>query len=147
MLSNTCKYAIRAVIYLALNEKNKGKIGIKKISSDLDIPSPFLGKILQILSKNKILASTKGPNGGFCLGLPAKEISLISIIKIVDGMDLFENCVIGMRICKNDKKLRKSCPFHENFDDLRDELYKQFKDITIEDFKKEAKNFNGLLNL
>jgi DNA-binding IscR family transcriptional regulator len=49
MLSNTCKYAIRALIYLGKNSADGTKIGIKKISNDLGIPTPFLGKILQIL--------------------------------------------------------------------------------------------------
>ena len=45
MLSNTSKYAIRAVIYLALYAGEEKKIGIKEISKDLSIPTPFLGKI------------------------------------------------------------------------------------------------------
>ena len=65
MISNTSRYAIRALIYLAVRTKNKEKIGIKKIADELQIPSPFLGKILQTLVKQSILASTKGPNGGF----------------------------------------------------------------------------------
>lgn len=64
MLSNTCKYAIRSVIYLALNAQDGKKIGIKKISEDLEIPTPFLGKILQSLARQKLLSSTKGPHGG-----------------------------------------------------------------------------------
>jgi Rrf2 family iron-sulfur cluster assembly transcriptional regulator len=147
MLSNTCKYAIRAVVFLAVNEKKNTKIGIKKISDDIGIPMPFLGKILQVLSKNKILNSTKGPNGGFCLAIPAKDINLITIIKIIDGLDLFKTCIIGMKICKDDDRLKKDCPFHETFDSLRDDLYKKFKSVTIEHFKKGLKNFNGLLTI
>ena len=67
MLSNTSKYAIRAVIYLALFSTKEKKVGIKQVSSELDIPSPFLGKILQLLARHHILGSTKGPNGGFYL--------------------------------------------------------------------------------
>jgi DNA-binding IscR family transcriptional regulator len=55
MLSNTCKYAIRALIYLANYAKDNQKIGIKKISEDLKIPSPFLGKILQSLAREKLI--------------------------------------------------------------------------------------------
>ena len=62
MLSNTSKYAIRAVIYLALFAGKEKKIGIKQISTDLSIPTPFLGKILQTLAKHKLLSSTKGPH-------------------------------------------------------------------------------------
>ena len=84
MLSNTCKYAIRALIYLAKNASGDQKIGIKKISEDLGIPSPFLGKILQSLAKQKILSSTKGPHGGFGMGMKAKDIRLYDIVVIID---------------------------------------------------------------
>ena len=41
MLSNSCRYAIRAVIYLTKQSKENGKIGIKKISGDLGLPDTF----------------------------------------------------------------------------------------------------------
>ena len=68
MLSNTCKYALRALIYLGKFSEENSRIGIKKIAEDLSLSSPFLGKILQNLVKQKLLVSTKGPNGGFALG-------------------------------------------------------------------------------
>ena len=89
MLSNTCKYAVRSLIYLGKNATEKEKVGIKKIAGDLNIPTPFLGKILQNMVRMKVLVSTKGPNGGFALGRKAKDISLYQIVCIVDGGRLF----------------------------------------------------------
>ena len=96
MLSNTSKYAIRAVIYLSINAGEERKIGIKQISKDLNIPTPFLGKILQILAKHKLLSSTKGPHGGFGLGKKADEIKLIDVVNIIDGQDIFKKCLIRL---------------------------------------------------
>ena len=147
MLSNTCKYAIRAVLYLAINEKKNEKIGIKKISGDLEMPAPFLGKILQVLSKNKLLDSTKGPNGGFSLGKDAKKISMLDIVKIIDGLDFFHNCVIGVRICEDDEKKKELCPFHTELDPLRDKLYSQFKSLTIGQFRDGVKSVDAILQI
>jgi Rrf2 family transcriptional regulator, iron-sulfur cluster assembly transcription factor len=147
MLSNTCKYAIRAVIYLAVNEKQDNKIGIRQIATELDIPSPFLGKILQVLSKNKLLNSSKGPNGGFSLGRKASQISLLDIVKIIDGMDFFDNCIIGMKVCSEDEKMKKFCPFHESLDPIRENLYKKFKSLKISSFKKGIDNLADVINL
>ena len=108
MLSNTCKYAIRSVIYLALHAQDGKKIGIKKISEDLEIPTPFLGKILQSLARQKLLSSTKGPHGGFGLGKDPMEISLMNIVEIVDGLDMFENCLIGNASLQNRYKQSRS---------------------------------------
>ena len=132
MLSNTCKYAIRAVIYLGINCKDDQKIGIKQISSDLSIPTPFLGKILQNLVRCKLLTSTKGPHGGFGIERDLSSISLYDIIIIIDGDNLFETCLIGMKPCK--KNLDDAivpCPVHEKFSALRSSMRTYFEGETI----------------
>ena len=131
MLSNTCKYAIRALIYLGKYSEEGTRIGIKKISSDLSIPTPFLGKILQNLVKQKILVSTKGPNGGFGLGKNTEEISLYDIVKIVDGEDFFKNCLIGLQPCATHAENGKPCPVHMRFGPIREQLHKFYQETTI----------------
>ena len=131
MLSNTCKYAIRAVIYLAINKGNEKKIGIKEISKELDIPTPFLGKILQTLAKQKLLTSTKGPHGGFGLGKNFLNISLLDIVEVIDGLDAFQNCLIGMNTCKSNHVEGLECPVHGQFQEVRSKMHELFKTETI----------------
>jgi Rrf2 family transcriptional regulator, iron-sulfur cluster assembly transcription factor len=136
MLSNTSKYAIRAMIYLALNARSDTKVGIKKIAGDLDIPSPFLAKILQVLVKRKVLASTKGPNGGFSLVKDANKISLYEIVTIIDGDDIFNQCLISMRPC-NENNI--PCPVHEKYGSIRNDTIRLFTEQTIEDLALDIK--------
>ncbi len=131
MLSNTCKYALRALIYLGKNSEDGTKIGIKKIASDLDIPTPFLGKILQNLVKQKILSSTKGPNGGFGLGKNPQDISLYEIVSIVDGEDFFKNCLISLEPCSTHHDNGQPCPVHNKFSAVRKELSGFYSNTTI----------------
>jgi Rrf2 family iron-sulfur cluster assembly transcriptional regulator len=143
MLSNTCKYAIRSVIYLALNSVDGEKIGIKKISEDLSIPSPFLGKIMQVLAKNKMLASTKGPNGGFSLGKPAKNITLMVIVDIIDGEDNFNSCVIGLQSCTKEEA---NCPIHSTYAPIREEAKQLFIKLNIHELADHIrKNKNTIV--
>lgn len=128
MLSNTSKYAIRAVIYLALNGKKDTKIGIKEISKELNIPTPFLGKILQSLAKHKLLSSTKGPHGGFSLGKKASEISLMDIVEVIDGLDSFNMCLLGLSTCTNNES---NCPVHESYSVIREQLKQLFQSENI----------------
>ncbi len=118
MFSNTAKYAIRATLYLALKQEKNGqtKIGIKQMAEELDLPVYFLGKIMQTLAKHKILKSYKGPNGGFQFNKNPDEISLLDIIKIFDGTESFDNCFLGLNLCKNNKKMKELCPFADNLD-------------------------------
>ena len=147
ILSNTCKYAIRATIYLALNEGEEKKVGIKKISEDLDIPTPFLGKILQNLVKFKILSSTKGPHGGFGLAKKEDEITLLEIIEVIDGLDIFEECLIGLRSCNERGHDVVPCPMHKKFRPISDQLYNLFNTETIGNLKNELIQSEGKIGI
>lgn len=138
MLSNSCRYGIRAVIYLASQPLTGGKTGIRKISSDLKLPTPFLAKILQQLAKQKILSSSKGPHGGFSILKDPRKISLLDIVNTIDGNDVFTNCVMHNGSCESVEKDKKKCPLHEDYEKTRTELIKLFSSRTIYDLVKMA---------
>ena len=142
MLSNTSRYALRAVIYLAAKGDDEIRIGIKKIAEDLDIPSPFLGKILQTLAKKKLLLSTKGPNGGFAFPSNAKNITLYDIISVIDGDELFTRCLLTDSNCGEGKK---ACSMHNEYHAIRAEIIKMFKGKTILDIVDENKSMPNLV--
>ena len=143
MLSNTSKYAIRAVIYLAIYAAEDKKIGIKQISKELNIPTPFLGKILQTLAKHKLLSSTKGPHGGFGLGKKAEDIALIEIVDIIDGQDLFKKCMIRLEDCNE----KEPCSAHKKYIEIRKSLQALFQKERISDFVEEIKKGNTKISL
>ncbi|HVN58457.1 MAG TPA: Rrf2 family transcriptional regulator [Bacteroidales bacterium] len=138
MLSSSCKYGIRAVTYIASKSKKNEKVGIKQISEDLNLPTPFLAKILQLLAKQKILSSSKGPHGGFSLLRDPRDISLLDIVTTIDGNDFFENCIIHNTTCScvGDEKL--VCPIHDEYSKIRANLMKLFTKKTIYSLVKSA---------
>jgi Rrf2 family iron-sulfur cluster assembly transcriptional regulator len=146
MLSNSCRYGIRAVIYLASQSTENGNIGIKKISADLNLPSPFLAKILQQLAKQKILSSTKGPNGGFSIHRDPRKISLLDIVTAIDGTDIFTNCIMHNGSCETTNKEKKQCPLHDDYDKIRSSMVKLFSNKTIHDLVKKA-NMKELITI
>lgn len=145
MLSNTCKYGIRAIIYLALENSEKN-IGIKQISEDLDIPSPFLSKILQLLARNKLLKSTKGPHGGFNLGKDAAEITIMDVVKVIDGMDFFDLCLIGMKSC-SDPDSAVQCPIHNQYNPIRIQTKELFENTSFAKLAESIKTSGGEIRI
>ena len=133
MISNTSKYAIRALIYLELYSSREQKKGIKLIAEDLDIPSPFLGKILQMLVKHQLLGSTKGPHGGFFLNKSAMDIPVMEIIEIMDGKDTFDKCAIRTVPCDH----TNPCSMHDKLAPPRGEMKRVFSTETIADLVSE----------
>lgn len=128
MLSGKCKYAIRAVIYLAANDKDR--IGGPEIAKALGTPEAFTVKVLQELAKNDILCSFKGPNGGFSISEDQKKIPVIKVVEIIDGLDFFTSCGIGLSSCSE----TKPCPFHDTFKNVRDEVFELFTNVDIGTF-------------
>jgi Rrf2 family iron-sulfur cluster assembly transcriptional regulator len=147
MLSNTCKYALRALIYLGKFSRDDKRIGIKKISEDLQLSSPFLGKILQSLVKQKLLVSTKGPNGGFSLAKSAAEISLWEIVTKVDGEEFFTNCLISLEPCKSHDPSKPLCPVHSQYEMLRKEIKNFYQNTTLEIVGQDIDKYEDLVKL
>lgn len=147
MLSNTCKYALRALIYLGKYSEKDSRIGIKKISEDLQLSSPFLGKILQNLVKQKLLVSTKGPNGGFALGKKAEQITMWDIVTKVDGEEFFTNCLITLEPCKTHDASKPFCPVHSQYDKLRKDICAFYKDTTLEIISKDIDKYEEFVKL
>jgi Rrf2 family protein len=145
MLSNSCKYGIRAVVYLASRTQGGSKTGIKQISKDLNLPTPFMAKILQQLAKQKILDSSKGPHGGFSLLKDPKKITLLDIVRTIDGDEIFTNCIIHNETCKNLDEDKNSCILHDDYTALRTELVSLFGTRTVFDLVKKAGNTKKII--
>ncbi len=129
MLSDECKYGLRAVTYLVEINPIKKYMGSKEIAEHLEIPAPFLAKILQKLSKENVISSAKGPGGGFFLTEQNLQKTLMDIVNCLDGKDIFEKCFLGLPVC-NDKN---PCALHYLVIDYRNTIRDQFHTKTLDD--------------
>lgn len=119
MFSKACEYAIRATIYIAVQSNQDNRVGLKDISKEIDSPEAFTAKILQQLSKNNIINSIKGPNGGFEIDKKAMpKINLSQIVIAIDGDTIYKGCGLGFKQCSE----KQPCPVHDKFKVVRDEL-------------------------
>lgn len=145
MLSNSCRYGIRAIIYLASQPSGKSTIGIKQISRDLDLPTPFLAKILQQLAKQKILKSVKGPHGGFYLLKDPGKITLLDIVRTIDGDEIFTSCIIHNSTCKHIDKQKDVCDLHDDYSAIRSNLINLFSSRNIYDIVQKKGNSGKII--
>ena len=84
MISNKCYYAMRAMLELALCE-GKGPITIGDIAGRQHIPVRFLEAILRQLKQARLADSARGKDGGYFLSIPARNISVGSVIRLFEG--------------------------------------------------------------
>lgn len=135
MLSISSKYAINAVLYLAVHTDESKKISAREIGEAINIPSPFLSKLLQILSRKNVISSSKGPGGGFYMTRENVNLNLIEIVKHLDGLENFEDCVLGLKKCSSEKP----CPIHYSIQPLKIKFLKELNENTIASFAKKVK--------
>src|SRR5665213_958504 len=95
MFSKTTEYALRATIYIAQKGTIDNKLGIDEISKAIDSPKSFTAKVLQSLTRDNIVSSTRGPNGGFYFTSQAKRLPAISILKSVNDAGVLKKCILG----------------------------------------------------
>jgi len=83
-LGRAAVYAIFAAVHIAENSR-AWPIQGKDIATSCGMPPGRLLKILQQLVRSRILASERGPAGGFRLRKPARDISILEIIEAIEG--------------------------------------------------------------
>lgn len=148
MLSNTCKYALRSIIFIGIKSQDGNLVNVRTIASELDVPMQFLSKILQIFVRKEILTSVKGPAGGFKFLKNPDDVTLFQLVEIIDGPELFEHCIIGTKPCNSTNSDVKKCPVHDEFAMVRQQVADFFKGESIgrviRDYDNKEKLFLAL---
>ena len=93
-LTQKSKYAVRALVELALNEQDC-PLGVAEIARRQHIPERFLEQILGELRRANILESRRGAHGGYRFAIPTEEISVLDIVEILDGEIRPARCSVG----------------------------------------------------
>lgn len=134
IFSKKCEIALQTVLYLATEGKNQ-LFNAQQISYKVKQPKEFVSKVLQTLTSSSIIGSKKGKNGGFFLAKSAKNVRLIEIIESIDGLNVFNNCVLGFPGCSSEEP----CPVHDKWGTLRDQAYKMLSEETLEELSDVAR--------
>ena len=85
MISKKTKYALQATLRLAEKYESGSPVLISELSQTDKIPKKFLEQILLELKNKGILASKKGKGGGYLLAKSPDQISVGSIVRIIEG--------------------------------------------------------------
>lgn len=83
-LSTKGRYAITAMLDLALNARDGHKVTLADISEFQGISLSYLEQLFAKLRQAKLVQGTRGPGGGYRLARPANEISITDIVIAVD---------------------------------------------------------------
>jgi Rrf2 family protein len=130
--SKSCEYGIQSVLFIA--RENSGRaVHLKDIASELQLPSTFLSKILQKLTRANIVRSQKGNQGGFHLARPAEQIALGEIVLAVDGVEFLGECIIGFSECSD----ARPCSLHADWIPVRAAISRMLSEKNVADLSAD----------
>jgi Rrf2 family protein len=143
MFSNSTKYAIKAVLYLAVHSSEDQKIMIKDIAEPINVPKHYIAKILQTLSKLDLVSSHKGPKGGFYLNEKNRQVKVIQIINAIDGEDRMNSCLLSLNECNVDNP----CSLHHLVFREKQQILKRLERTSLNELAAHINDGKSVLPL
>ena len=122
-------YALRILTELA---EHNDVVDANTLSEATSVTIRFTLKILNKLVKNGFVSSYKGARGGYKLKLPKEQITLKSVIELIDGPIVIARCLETSEACSLNKD-KTSCTYHHIFNTISLDVAKKLEAITIAD--------------
>jgi len=124
--SKGCEYALRALTKISPQRAQEPFLA-KDLCRRSKVPESSTRKVFQKLVHEGLLIAVPGPGGGYKLSKEPKEISLLNIVKAIDGEGAFEKCIMGFAECGKSKP----CPVHETWKKVKIRMLKEMEDQTL----------------
>jgi Rrf2 family protein len=132
MISKKCKYAIKALLYLADHQSEGRSIFSSEIAEQENIPKKFLETILRELRNFQFIQSKRGKAGGYKLLKEPKDINLADLMRAVDGPIAMLPCVSLNYYANCEECDEKICKIKPVFEEVRDKTLKILNTTTID---------------
>ena len=126
-LTRAGEYAVRCVMCLARNGGTESVVSRQLVSECGDIPSHFLAKIAQQLSRAGIIEILQGARGGYRLVIPPEKLSLLCVIEAIIGEIFLNDCVIRPESCH----ASSSCAVNNVWLQARNQLRETLERVTF----------------
>ena len=117
LYSKGCEYTLRALI-CGLELTNGQGFRAEDACREAKVPESFTRKGFQRLAHRGILQTVKGPGGGYRFPSSTRTISILQIVRIVDGEEAYRHCVMGLSQCVD----KAPCPIHEIWKKMKKRL-------------------------
>ncbi len=132
--SKSCEYALRI-----LTQIPQDRIGEKILAVDLcrkaKVPVSSSRKVLQLLVENKYLEAIPGPGGGYRLLKKPNELTLLALVKAIDGQNVFDKCIMGLPHCGS----KNPCPIHSLWQRVKGDMINEMSNKTLSDLMISSK--------
>lgn len=130
-LTSKGRYAVTAMLDVALHSQS-GPVPLADISERQGISLSYLEQLFSRLRKNDLVASVRGPGGGYLLGRDADQIFVAQVIAAVDESVDATRCQGSKEGCQNGDR----CLTHALWRDLSDRITSFLSSISLDELVK-----------
>jgi Rrf2 family transcriptional regulator, iron-sulfur cluster assembly transcription factor len=102
------------------------------LAEETGLSHPALEQVIHFLDLAGLLTVPRGPAGGVRLARPPSRISLLEVVKAIDGMGLWRRCILGLQECSDEMP----CPAHPVWKQTRALLEEQLDSRSLADLAK-----------
>jgi Rrf2 family protein len=130
-------YGLKAVLDLTINA-SKETITIKSISERQNISESYLEQIFSILSKNGIIKSKKGSQGGYFLGDKGEDTTVGDVLRALEG-----DLSVISKDKQNDEDRLDTLMWLKVWEKMNVSIDQVVDNITLKQLSEEYKKVNG----
>ena len=132
-LTTKGRFAVTAMIDLAMRD-HSGPVTLAGISQRQKISLSYLEQLFGKLRRHELVASTRGPGGGYTVGRPAREITVADIIFAVDEPLDATQCG-GKENCLDDQR----CMTHDLWTNLNARMVEYLDSVSLADLVEQQR--------
>jgi Rrf2 family protein len=126
-------YAVRVMLALA-KQPFGTRLSTEMIKESMVVPRAFLQRIVADLSREELIVTFPGPNGGLQLSRPAEDINLRHIWEAIEGPMLISECLQSPHDCS----LSVQCPVRGRWGRLQYLMLEELESTDLKQLANEA---------
>jgi len=128
-----------AVVVLSQMAREPAKlVTAPQLADDTQVPQPTVAKVLKALVRGDVLVSHRGANGGYTLARRPQAITMLEIIRTLEGPVSLTDCVDG---APGDCSVESLCPMRGNWDRVNDAIQEALQGVSLADMALPATMF------
>jgi Rrf2 family protein len=132
-------YCLKALIMLAERYPNVQPQRVEEIAATQSIPENYLRRLLIELKRGGLVASQKGPNGGYLLARHPAKITMADVVQLIEGDYVPVECLEESSVSSPCHR-GESCPMRTAWCEIRDSVNAILSRTTLQSLAERRKS-------
>ena len=126
IINRSTQYTLQALLHL-VGHPTGGPLLARELAEQLNLPQPYLAKLLQGPCRLGWLTSIRGRGGGFVLNPGAEHVTLLDVLALSRGERSSRECLLGFKACDD----ATACAMHCQWKPVKREILGHFGHFTL----------------